>query len=91
MEALMSFADTAMVVAANTAPTTGEGLANTIRNFIAPLFLLALSIAALTFLWRRQFTEFLQFAALGVGIALLFYWPGVVESLARLLAGALGA
>lgn len=73
------------------APTTGAGLATAIRNFIAPLFLLAISIAAMTFLFQRQVTQFLQFVALGIGVAVFFYVPGVVEGLARLIAGAVGA
>lgn len=72
------------------APTTGAGLADAIRNFIAPLFLLAISIAAISFVFRRQITEFLQFAALGVGVAVFFYVPGIVEGLARLVASAVG-
>jgi len=86
---MTAFIDTAnMVLAA--APTTGEGLATTIRNFIAPLFLLAISIFALTFLAKRQMTEFAQFAAIGVGVAVFFYVPGIVEGLARLIATSLG-
>lgn len=72
------------------APASGQKLADTLRNWIAPLFLLAISVAAMTFLFKRQVTEFLQFAALGVGVAVFFYVPGVVEGLARFIAGALG-
>lgn len=71
------------------APTTGQGLADAIRNFVAPLFLLAISFAAMSFLFKRQITEFLQFAALGVGVAVFFYVPGIVEGIARLVAKAL--
>lgn len=68
------------------APTTGQGLADAIRNFIAPLFLLAISLVALKYLLARQVSEFLQFAAIGVGVAVFFYVPGIVEGLARLIA-----
>lgn len=85
MHALLAYAD---FVAA--APTTGAGLANAIRNFIAPLVLLAISIAALSFLFQRQVMQFIQFAAIAVGVAVFFYVPGIVEGLARLLAKAVG-
>lgn len=71
------------------APATGEGLATALRNFIAPLFLFAISIVAMTFLVQRQMTQFFQFAAIAVGVAVFFYVPGIVEGLARLIAGAL--
>lgn len=65
-----------------------KGLVNAIRDFIAPIFLLCIGIAAMTFLFQRQVTQFLQFAALAVGIAVLFYFPGVVESVAGFFAKA---
>jgi hypothetical protein len=89
VDIILSAADLAVV--AQTAPTTGAGLADAIRNFVAPLFLLAISFAAMSFLFRRQITEFLQFAALGVGVAVFFYVPGIVEGLARVIAKALGS
>lgn len=71
------------------AVASGNKLATQIRDFIAPLFLLAVGIAALSFLFRRQITEFLQFCALAVGISLFFYFPGVLEGLAKVLHNAL--
>lgn len=72
------------------AQTSGDTIATTIRNFIAPLVLLAVGIAALSFLFRRQMTEFLQFACLAVGVAVFFYVPGVVEKVATTIAAAFG-
>lgn len=86
MHTTLAFVD-AVVTAA---PSTSAGLATAIRNFIAPLFLLAISIAAMSFLFKRQITEFLQFAAMGIGVAVFFYVPGIVEGIARLAAKALG-
>lgn len=71
------------------AAASGDKLATTLRDFIAPLFLLGVGIAALSFLFRRQITEFLQFVALAIGISLFFYFPGFLEGLAKLLSQAL--
>lgn len=94
MNMLLAVTDHLTVLAAadpgtGSGATTGAGLADAIRNFIAPLFLLAISIAAMTFLFKRQVTEFLQFAALGIGVAVFFYVPGIVEGIARLVAAAI--
>lgn len=66
--------------------TSGANIANAIRDFIAPFFLLAIGIAAMSFLFKRQMTEFLQFIALGAGVAVFFYVPGVVEKIANTIA-----
>lgn len=68
----------------------GQGLADAITTFVAPLFLLAIGLAALSFLYQRQTTQFLQFAAIAVGVAVFFYTPGVVPAVARLISTALG-
>jgi hypothetical protein len=67
----------------------GQGLATAITTFIAPLFLLAIGLAAMTFLFQRQTTQFLQFAAIAVGVALFFYYPDVVKNVALLIKNAL--
>lgn len=85
MFALLALVTPDLIVAA----ASGEKLATTIRDFIAPLFLLAVGIAALSFLFQRQVTQFLQFIALAVGIAVFFYFPGVLEGLAKILSNAL--
>lgn len=67
----------------------GEKLADALRSFVAPLFLLAISLVACSFLVKRQMTQFLQFIAIAVGVAVFFYVPGVVEGLARFIADTL--
>lgn len=49
------------------------------RDFIAPIFLLIIGGVALSFLFRRQLMQFLQFFILAVLIGVLFYVPGIVE------------
>jgi hypothetical protein len=80
---VMALANTNFVVAAGSVELVGK-----IREFIAPLFLLAIGIAAMSFLFQRQVTQFLQFAALAVGVAVFFYVPGIVETVARFIASA---
>lgn len=71
------------------AAPNGEKLANTIRDFVAPIFLLAIGLVALTFLVQRQMTSFLQFFAIAVGVGVFFYFPGFIEGLAKMLSTAL--
>ena len=66
----------------------GTTLANTIRDWVAPLFLLAIGFAAMSFLFQRQVTKFLEFAAIAVGVGVFFYVPGVVEKVATVVAAA---
>lgn len=64
-----------------------EGFATTIRNFIGPIFLLGIGIAAMSFLFQRQMMQFLQFMVLAVGIAVLLYFPEVIKNAASLFSG----
>lgn len=78
-----------IVVASADAPDT-EGLANWLRSFFGPLFLVIISIVAIFFLFTRELTRFFQFIILAILIGIVFYVPGVVEAIATGLAGALG-
>lgn len=69
---------------------SSEELVEFLRDWIAPVFLLLVGLVALTFLWRRQMTEFLQFFALAIGIAVFFYFPQFLETIAEAVAGTLG-
>lgn len=65
-----------------------EKLVDAIRNFVGPIFLLMIGLAALSFLYQRQITQFIQFLALAVGIAVLFYTPGVIQKVATFFSSA---
>lgn len=69
--------------------TSGDKLAKAVTTFIGPLLLLAMGLAAMTFLFQQQITRFLQFLALAVGVALIFYFPDVTKNVAELLNKAL--
>lgn len=95
MFALLAHLDSVVAVAASgtdfVLAASGGGstkLVNIIQNFLGPLFLLAIGLAAMTFLYQRQVTQFLQFMALAVGIAVLFYYPEVIKNVAGLFSKA---
>lgn len=69
---------------------SSDDLVQFLRDWIAPVFLLLVGIVALTFLWRRQMMEFLQFFALAIGIAVFFYFPEFLETIAEAVANTLG-
>lgn len=59
---------------------TGQSIATQIRAFVGPLVMLAVGLAALVFLFKREMTKFFQFAALAVGVAVFFFTPNFLES-----------
>jgi hypothetical protein len=83
---------TLMEMTPTPAPTgidTG-GLADFLRAFFAPLFLVVVSVVALFFLFTREITRFVQFLILAVAIGVIFYVPNIIEVTAKAIAGALG-
>lgn len=72
------------------AAASGNSLATTIRNWIGPLFLLAIGIAAFGFLFQKQFMKLIEFVALAVVVAVLFYDPGVIQAIGQALSQAFG-
>ena len=71
------------------APDTG-GLADFLRGFFGPLFLVIVSIVAIFFLFTREITRFMQFIILAIFIGIVFYVPGIIEVIAVALARAMG-
>lgn len=74
---------------ADSAPDTG-GLADFLRGFFGPLFLVIVSIVAIFFLFTREITRFAQFIILAIFIGIVFYVPGIIEVIAVALARAMG-
>lgn len=84
---------TSQIAATPSAPPAGvntEGLANFLRSFFAPLFLVIVSVVALFFLFTREITRFVQFIILAIAIGVIFYVPNIIEVTAKAIAGALG-
>jgi len=67
-----------------------QGLADFLRQFFGPLFLVIVSVVALFFLFTREITRFVQFIILAIAIGVIFYVPNIIEVTARAIAGALG-
>ncbi|GII77731.1 hypothetical protein Sru01_27130 [Sphaerisporangium rufum] len=84
----------ALEAMAPSAPPTGgvntAGLADFLRKFFAPLFLVVVSVVAIFFLFTREITRFVQFIILAIAIGVIFYVPNIIEVTARAIAGALG-
>ena len=69
---------------------SSSGLVSYLQNLFGPLFLGIVGIVAIFFLFTREIIRFVQFFVLAVAIAVIFYVPGIVRSLAIGIAHALG-
>jgi hypothetical protein len=79
-----------LVAAAPQAAINTQGLVSYLQGLFGPLFLGIVGIVALFFLFTREITRFVQFILLAVGIAVIFYTPSIVQTLAKGIANALG-
>lgn len=75
---LFSLVGTDLVLAA-----TGDSLASGIRDFVGPILMLVIGIVAITFLFRREMTQFMIFIVIAVVVAILFYAPDVIANLGK--------
>lgn len=66
------------------------GLVSYLQGLFGPLFLGIVGIVALFFLFTREIIRFVQFIVLAVAIAVVFYTPSIVQTLAQGIAKALG-
>ncbi|HTU75461.1 MAG TPA: hypothetical protein VMG38_18260 [Trebonia sp.] len=67
-----------------------SGLVVYLQGLFGPLFLGIVGIVALFFLFTKEITKFFQFIILAVAIAVVFYTPDIVQTLAKGIANALG-
>ena len=67
-----------------------SGLVTYLQGLFGPLFLGIVGIVALFFLFTKEITKFVQFIILAVAIAVVFYTPTIVQTLATGIANALG-
>ena len=79
-----------LAAAAPQAAISTEGLVKYLQGLFGPLFLGLVGIVALYFLFTREITRFVQFLVLAVAIAVVFYQPNIVQTLATGIANALG-
>jgi hypothetical protein len=78
-----------LIIAAPSSLST-SGLVNYLQGLFGPLFLGIVGIVALFFLFTREIIRFVQFLVLAVAIAVIFYTPSIVQTLAQGIASALG-
>ena len=67
-----------------------SGLVSYLQGLFGPLFLGIVGIVALFFLFTREIIRFVQFMVLAVAIAVVFYTPSIVQTIATGIANALG-
>jgi hypothetical protein len=78
-----------LILAASSSIST-SGLVSYLQGLFGPLFLGIVGIVALFFLFTREIIRFVQFLVLAVAIAVIFYTPSIVQTLATGIANALG-
>ena len=78
-----------LITATPTALST-TGLVTYLQGLFGPLFLGIVGIVAIFFLFTREILRFVQFLVLAVAIAVIFYTPSIVQTLASGIANALG-
>ena len=76
-----------MIIAAG---LSTAGLVSYLQGLFGPLFLGVISIFAIFFLFTKEILKFVEFLLLAVGVAVVFYTPGIVQVLATALTTALG-
>ena len=79
-----------IAAAAPQAAINTQNLVDYLQGLFGPLFLGIVGIVAIFFLFSRELTKFVQFIVLAVLIAVVFYVPQIVETLAKGIASALG-
>jgi hypothetical protein len=79
-----------IAAAAPQAAISTQNLVNYLQSLFGPLFLGIVGIVAVFFLFTREITRFVQFIVLAVAIAVIFYVPSIVHTLALGIANALG-
>jgi hypothetical protein len=78
------------LILADPAALNTTGLVSYLQGLFGPLFLGIVGIVALFFLFTREIIRFVQFIVLAVAIAVIFYTPSIVQTLAQGIAKALG-
>jgi hypothetical protein len=73
-----------------TAALSTQSLVTYLQGLFGPLFLGITGIVAIFFLFTREITRFVQFVVLAIAIAVIFYTPGIIRTLAQGIANALG-
>jgi EamA domain-containing membrane protein RarD len=65
------------------AQNPAETLVSTIKTYIGPFLLLVIGVMAFKFISNNQITAFITFVVCAIIVAVLFYYPGIIESIAK--------
>jgi hypothetical protein len=79
-----------LVSAAHSAALSTTGLVSYLQGLFGPLFLGIVGIVAIFFLFTREIIRFIQFIVLAIAIAVVFYTPSIVQTIASGIVNALG-
>jgi hypothetical protein len=79
-----------LLAAAHPLALSTSNLVTYLQGLFGPLFLGIVGIVAIFFLFTREITRFVQFIVLAIAIAVVFYTPGIVQTIASGIANALG-
>lgn len=64
-----------------------EGFVDTVKAYIGPILLLVIGVMSLTFLVRRQISQFLVFILIAIVVSVIFYAPDILTNIAETFAG----
>ena len=71
-----------LVIASHLAALSTTGLVSYLQGLFGPLFLGIVGIVAIFFLFTREIIRFVQFIVLAIAIAVVFYTPSIVQTIA---------
>jgi Na+/H+ antiporter NhaC len=60
-----------------------DDLANTLKAYIGPILLLIIGAVSITFLFKRQISQFLIFLVIAIFVAIFFYAPDFITAIAQ--------
>lgn len=60
-----------------------DDLVGALKAYIGPILLLIIGAVSITFLFRRQISQFLIFIVIAILVAILFYAPDFITSIAH--------
>jgi hypothetical protein len=80
-----------LIAAAQPLALSTASLVSYLQGLFGPLFLGIVGIVAIFFLFTREIIRFVQFIVLAIAIAVVFYTPSIVQTIALGIAHALGA
>lgn len=67
----------------------GAGLREFITTFFGNIFLAVVGVAAIAFLFKREFVQFASFAVLAIAVGVFLYNPEVIRGIGDAIASTL--